>query len=195
MAKKLVIVGFLLCFGLALWTYLTRDKKSLRENLTSGQRDPRVVMEDFSIYRYEAATIRSRLMAKLGHFYEPNVVELDGEVRAERRTLDGVETATAETATAIFNAKSLRSMMGQKLQLDKAELAGFVEVGVKRHLLSTDYAEFINKDSIVRSSRPVRVEGPGRVFTGDEGFVYSLSNETLDMPGQVKGVVKLDETR
>lgn len=151
-------------------------------------------MEEFSLYRYQDDRIKARVMAKLGFFYEPNLLELDGEIRGERVTSDGtIETVNAETAMALFSAKTLGAMLGQKAQLERADLTGFVEVGVKRHLLSTDYAEFISKDQTVRSSRPVRVEGPGRVFTGEDGFLYRLTDETLDMPGQVKGVIKLDE--
>lgn len=196
MAKRLVIIGFLICFGLACWTYWSRDKKSLRENLSARLREPRIVMDEFSLYRYQGQKIKARVMAKFGYFYEPNLVELDGEIRGERLNIDGtVETVNAETATALFSAKTLGSMLGQKVELERADLTSFVEVGVKNHLMSTDFAEFIGKDQTVRSTRPVRVEGPGRVFTGEEGFVYRLNDETLDMTGQVKGVVKLDETR
>jgi len=64
---------------------------------------------------------------------------------------------------------------------------------VKDHVLTTDYAEYIAANRQVRSARPVRVEGQGRVFQGEEGFTYSLDGETLEMQGPVKGMVRLDD--
>lgn len=187
MGKKLIIVAFLASLGLALWIYLSRETKSLRENLSKrSQREPRLVLEDFTFYRYAGEALTGRLSARLGHFYEPNVVELDGEIKGERLTTDGKETVSAESATAYFKANTLTKMMEQT-DLDRAELTGFVEVGVKEHTLSTDYAEYLAGEDLVRSLRPVRVQGLNRVFTGDEGFTYALTSETLQMFGRVKG--------
>lgn len=195
MAKNLVILGFLVSFAVALWTYASRDTRSLRDNLASKHKDPRVIMEDFFVFRYRDGKLNSRVTAKLGLFFEPNILEIEGEIRAERYNRLLLETLAAESARATFDAKTLGVMMSQKVNLDRAELSGFVEVGVKNHLLSTDHAEYSNHDQIVRSSRPVRVDGPGRVFMGEEGFIYSLATETLEMPGVVKGEIKLDEAQ
>jgi LPS export ABC transporter protein LptC len=193
MGRKLTIAAFLICFALALGVYLTREQKMLRQSIQDqGDRDPRIVMEDFIVFRYAGDVLKARVMARLGHFYEPNVVELDGEIRGERVSGDGFETLGAESATAYFNATSLSKMMSDA-QLDRAELAGFVEVGTKEHLLTTDYAEYINATKMVRSVRPVRVEGPNRVFNGDDGFSYSVDDQTLEMFGLVKGVMTLEE--
>ena len=187
MGKKLVIVIFILCFGLALSVYLSREKKSLRDNLSNkGQREPRLVFEDFTFYRYLGDSLTGRLSARLGHFYEPNVVEFDGEIKGERLTKDGRQTVSAESATAYFKAATLTKLMAET-DLERAELTGFVEVGLREHTLSTDYAEYLAADNLVRSLRPVRVQGPNRLFTGDEGFTYGLEDETLQMYGTVKG--------
>lgn len=187
MGKKLVISIFILCIGLALFVYASHEKKSLRENLSKkGQREPRLVFEDFILYRYRLDALTSRLSARIGHFYEPNIIELDGEIRGERLTNDGRETVSSESATAYFKAPTLSKMMAET-DLDRAELTGFVEVGVKEHSLSTDYAEYIAADDLVRSPKPVRVQGPNRAFTGEEGFTYGLGDETLKMFGIVKG--------
>lgn len=194
MGRKLVIIGFLLCLTLAVFVFLSRETKSLRENLGQASvKEPRIAMEDFVVYRYENDRLTGKLTARLGHFYEPNLVELDGEIRGERLTNEGMETVGAETATGYFKATNLTAMMQQKTELDRAELTGFVEVGIKEHLLTTDYAEYLNDDRMIRSLRPVRVEGPNRVFSGDEGFTYSLDTQDLEMQGSVKGVVSIDE--
>lgn len=195
MAKKLVILSFLVSFIVALWTYASRDTRSLRDNLVARQKDPRVIIEDFYVFRYRRATLSSRLTAKLGLFFEPNVLEIEGEIRAGRYNQGRFETLSAESARATFDAKTLGVMMSQKVDLNHADLSGFVEVGVKNHVLSTDHAEFSKDDQIVRSTRPVRVDGPGRVFMGEDGFSYSLVTETLEMPGVVKGELKIDEAK
>ena len=186
MGKKLVIVGFLLSLALGLYVFVTRDTKSLKENLSKGSiRDPRARLEDL---------LKAKLKARVGDFYEPNVVQLDGEIRGERLTPAGErETLGAESVTAYFKSTSLTKMLDQSSELDRAELTGFVEVGMKEHLLTTDYAEYVNSEKVVRSVRPVRVEGPGRVFMGDEGFTYELANQVLNMIGQIKGEVLVEE--
>ena len=195
MGKKLVIIAFLLTSVLAVVVYLTHERKSLRENLEKkDSREPRLVVEDFTFYRYEGSALKSRLSARLGHFYEPNVLELDGEIKGERLLNGERQTVNAESATGYFKAATLTKMMSDT-ELDRAELTGFVEVGVKDHLLSTDYAEYLTTGSLVRSLRPVRVEGPGRVFTGDDGFNYNLQSEALEMLGQVRGMFVPDKTK
>lgn len=192
MGKKLVIAGFLVCLILAFYVFLTREIKS-RHDAGEPVKQPRVVLEDFAIYRYEGDALVAKLTSRLGHFYEPNIVELDGEVRGERMNAEGErETLEAESATAYMKSNSLMKLMDQRTELDRAELNGFVEVGLREHVLSTDYAEFANSDKLVQSRRPVRVEGPGRVFLGDEGFRYGVETQVLEMQGPVKGVVQFD---
>lgn len=193
MGRKIVILLFLASFGLAMFVYMSHERRSLRENLAKKtQREPRLVLEDFSYNRYQGEALTGRLVARLGHFYEPNVVELDGEIKGERIVRDGRETIAAESATAYFKASTLSKMMAET-ELDRAELTGFVEVGVRDHLMTTDYAEYLNAQEMVRSLRPVRVEGPGRVFSGEEGFTYALANEMLEMFGLVKGAYQPHE--
>lgn len=193
MGKKLVIAGFLLCLGFAFYVFFTREHRARRVEVVDSSKQPRLALEDFSLYRYEGESLVAKLTARLGHFYDPNILELDGEIRGERINDEGErETLAAESATAYMKSNSLMKLVDQKTELDRAELNGFVEVGLKEHLLSTDYAEFLNDDKMVRSRRPVRVEGPGRVFIGDEGFKYELENQVLEMQGPVKGVVSID---
>ena len=199
MAKKLIIAVFVISLAMALYVFMTRETKSLKQSINQAAgHEPRVMLEDFVAYRYEADVLKAKLAGRIGEFFEPNIVELEGEVRGERLVRrNEQETINAESATAFFNANSLTKMLdpSQSLDLERAELSGFVEVGVKEHLLTTDYAEYLNRDKIVRSQRPVRVEGPSRVFTGDSGFSYQLSSQVLEMNGHVKGEVDLENAK
>jgi hypothetical protein len=192
MGKRLVIVGFLLCLGIAVYVFVGRDTASLRRNLdVSNKRDARIVLEEFTYFRYSGGDLQAEFGAKLGQFFEPNVVELDGEIKGERYAEDGTETFGAETGTIFFKANSLNQMM-EGSQLVKAEMNGFIEVGMKEHLLSTDYAVYMADGNYLRSNRPVRVDGENRVFTSDDGFIYKITQETLQLKGLVKGVFTPD---
>ena len=196
MGKKIVIVCFAIASALAVYVFATRENQSLRETISNtGTKEARMVLEDFVVFRYEGDIQTGRIMARSGQFFEPNIVELDGDVHGEQITKDGLETMNAESATGYYNATSLTSVMEQKTQLSRAELSGFVEVGVADHVLVTDYAQYIHREHDVKSTRPVRVEGPNRVFTGDEGFTYDLKSQTLKMTGPVKGVVAIEKNR
>ncbi len=189
MGKKIVIAAFLVSFVVALITFFTHERKSLRENLGKvSQREPRASLEDFVVYRYAGEKLKGRFSARYGNLYEPNVIEVDGEIRAERVMPNGsTEVAAAESATAYFKTASLARLMHQAAEFDRAELMGFVEVKFKDHLLTPDYAEYLNDLSEVRSIRPVRVDGPGRIFRGEDGFIYNLNTQSLEMRGIVRG--------
>ena len=196
MGKKLVIAGFLVSMALALYVFLTRDHRRVSDALKHAPaKEPRIVLEDFVGYRYASGKLTSTVSARFGRFFEPNLAELDGDIHGERTTSAGeLQSVNAESATGYFRTTSLLKMAEQRSDLERAELTGFVEVGLKDHLLTTDYAEFVGASQEIRSLRPVRVEGPGRVFFGEEGFTYRLAAQMLEMPGLVKGDMRLEGT-
>jgi len=186
----------MICLGIALFVFANKESKSLRENIVlGGEKEAQVVLEDFVAYRYEGARLDAKLSGKLANFYEPNLVEIDGDIKGERATLDGNQFFSAETASAYFKAGSLSGLMERSVELDRIELSGFVEVGLSSHVLTTDFAELLNDRQVIRSNRPVRVEGEGRVFAGEDGFTYDLKQSSLFMPGLVKGVVEFEENK
>jgi len=193
LGKKLVIIAFIGCLAVALYVFFTHEVKSLRENLTGvTEKEPRVVLEDFEVYRHDGQTLKATLMARMAQLFEPNLLEMDGEIRAVRFAERSEETLGSEAASAYFKASSFGDMMTDT-ELVRADLTGFVEVGVKEHILTTDYAEYLADTEIIRSDRPVRVEGPGRVFSGEEGFKYQAKDGSLSLPGIVKGEVQPSE--
>jgi hypothetical protein len=197
--KKLVILGFLLSFGFAVYVFMTRETSSIKDRINRvSAKEPRAVLEEFVAYRYDGDRLKTKITAHLGEFFEPNVVVLEGEVKASRfKDQDDLEELRAESATAYFKPSSLTKMLdpGQVNELERAELSGFVEVALQEHLIITDYAEFIGHEKSVRSARPVRVEGPGRTFLGESGFLYNLVSQTLTMPGKVKGEVSYSQVK
>ena len=188
MAKNFTIVTFIISFFLAVYVYFTRQPQTLRENLTpESEHQPRIIMTDLKLYRYLEGVPKTYLAARQGFIFDPNIIELNGEVKGYRDTKDsGYQTMGAETARILLKAESLGSVFKQS-EVERIELTSFVDVGVRDHLLTTDYAEYVADKNIVYSPRPVRVEGLGRSFSGADGFVYSLQEESLVMAGLVKG--------
>ena len=194
MGRRLIIISFIFSLGLAVYLYINRDEGSLRENIrTRLIRDPRVVLDEFVMRRYQKTTLKAEIKARQGNLYDPNIVELNGDIEGFRVVRDGErETMGAELATAQFASESILELMDEA-PVASVVMRGFVEFGLKDHFLTTDYAEYLNKAAVIMSDRPVRVEGPNRVFHGEEGFTYKMKDQTIQMPGQVRGVVRQAE--
>ena len=187
MARKLVIVGFLIALSIALYTYFTRENSRAWEQSDLDNK-PRIILEDFVLYRYTGAVVNGKLTARLGHLLEPNIVELYGEVKGERTGERGVERVTAESAVAYLKSNSISELVKTN-EVVRAEMKGFVNVDFDEHKLSTDYAEYWHDRQEIASNRPVKVDGPNRVIKGDQGFLYQLSDSTLEVFGKVSGQV------
>ena len=192
MGKKLIIISFILSLVYAVNVYMTRQRTSIREKSEAETlKEPRLIFEDFTLYRYSDDVMESKMGAKLAELYEPNRLELDGDVFAQKLGLPERQALNSESATILFNSKGLTGMT-EGAKLVSAEVSGFVEVNFKEHVITTDYAKFVAKDNIIKSSRPVRVDGAGRVFATEDGFNYNLTKESLNLIGLVKGQLRPD---
>ena len=193
MGKKLIIISFLASFILALFVYSQKDEGTIREGLEEEEdKEPRVILEDFIVYQYHNDKLTNHFTARLGHLFEPNIVELYGEISGIEYKKNGeTETFGAESAVGYYNARTLSEMF-EESELKRAEFSGFVEIEMGTNLLSTDFAEYLAEARLIRSDRPVRFEGPGRVFSGQEGFAYLIDNQTMKMNGPITGDVKSD---
>jgi hypothetical protein len=187
MLKKLIIFGFIIFVVVAIRSYVVSDRTQRQRDAESqGARIPRVVLEDFVLYRYTSAVLTSRVSAKLGNVFEPNVVELYGDVEGSRNREDHVERMGAEFAKATFASESLEQLT-QKPSLDKVEMSDFVRFYLRDEVLETSHAEFHQATSQVTSNTLVQIRGPGRNLSGDKGFVYDMSKDEIDLLGVVKG--------
>ena len=201
MGRKVAGVFLLIAFVVSIGTFLGRDRKILRETISSNLHEYRIKIEDFTVNNYEDGQLVEGMSAKLGVFVEPNIVEMSGDVRGEKNSegkssLDQSvekETIRADQATIYLNATSLSMLLNQNAEMDRSELTGFVQVGFKDHVLTTDYVEHIREQKIIRSPKFVKVEGPHRSFEGEEGFEYSLEKEILEIRGKVRGVATFEK--
>src|SRR5690606_22443135 len=107
MAKNLVIGGFLATLVVAFSVFFTRDKGTPRDVLAEGKQAPRLILDEFSFFRYKGANVEANFSAKLGHFIEPNVIEVFASVRGVRYRGDQVETMRCESGSAVLDADSM----------------------------------------------------------------------------------------
>lgn len=200
MGRKLASLFLFTAFLVSAWTFFSREQRVLRETINSAQNEYRIKLEDFAITNYEDGEITEKISAKLGFFVEPNLVELNGDVQGERvselKSKNGgssrKEVIRSDHASVYLRATSLNMLLSQSAEVDRAELTGFVQVAFNDHLLTTDYAEYLQNQKVIQSPRKVKVLGPNRSFEGDEGFVYSLEQEILEIKGMVRGVTTLE---
>ena len=194
MLKSLIIVLFLGCFGFSIWIFLERDTRSLRENIEKAPSHlkPRVILEDFHLRRYEQHRQYSSITAARGAFLAPNKVELYGSVEGWKLNQGKKQIIRTYKATAFFQSESLAELMKQA-DLERARFSGFVEIDYSDHLLQTDEAEYTARDEKIAGTKFVRVDGPGRWFTGKEGFRLFVKEEVLDVFGKVRGMLEPDD--
>jgi hypothetical protein len=193
MGKRIVIISFLVCLAIAIYQYMFRSETPLREIANLATKRAPVSLEDFVIYRFDKQRQTAKLTARLGQIFEPNRVELAGEIRSQRVRGQDIEFLSAESAIGTFDQEDLLTFSTREpATLRRAEFSSFVEVGVQGYLLSTDYAEFKGKQQLIESSRPVRLEGKKRIVTGDNGFRYNLTSQAIEMNGPIEGSALLD---
>jgi LPS export ABC transporter protein LptC len=200
LGRKIASILLLIAFCVSAWTLFTREPKVLRETINSAQNEYRVKLEDFTVTNYEDGQVTEKMSAKLGVFVEPNIIELSGDVLGERTPeekqqvsdITKKEMIRSDHATIYLRATSLNMLLSQTAELDRSELTGHVQVGFKDHTLTTDYAEYLQDQKVIQSPKKVKVLGPNRSFEGEEGFVYSLDQEILEIKGIVKGVTTLE---
>ena len=194
MGKPAVITLTLLLFAVALVVLFTRDEDPLSERLQRNPtRYPRIVLEDFTMFQSKNSELRATVTGRLSNIYDPNIVEISGDVRGTRILSKGREEAVSgETATAWFDTPSLTALLGTP-KLTRAEMRGFVEISAQQHIITADHVEFDAVANRVFTTVPVRVEGPSREFTGESGFNYDVATEKVEFPGKVHGIFRLKQ--
>ena len=147
--------------GLRLSFFFTRADRTPRDQLISSlDNEPRIVLDDFSIFRYNGHKVESTFSGKLGHFIEPNIVEVYAAVRGVRyRPKNKVETLRCESASALLDADTFSGLMKAKeVELLRAEVEDQVRIGFDDNILSTEFAEYDAKRERVSSYEPVKVD-------------------------------------
>ncbi len=188
MAKKLVITIFLMMFASALSLFLFRRAEVLGPAAIGGKApEPRIALENFSVHRYESGKQVSLVSGKQAQLFDPNVLEVEGDVYAERFRPDGrIETARSERATAFFSAEALSQVLGGA-ELDRVVFETNVQILVRDMLLETNSASYLAGNQTLESEEPVEMKSSRRHSYGDSGFLYEMNRQKLKMTGNISG--------
>jgi len=192
--KVLVSFGFAIVFFVSLWIFFASDHDSVESNLDYANREPRIVVDDFMLYRYRGHQVVGTFTAKLGHFIEPNIVEFFASVKGERDKGEIKESLSCEAGLAVFEAEGMSEIINSdETKLSYVEVEDQVRVESGDHIIRTEFAHFDADHNLLSSQEPVQIDGPKRILVGEEGFEYYIDKKSLTMAGKVRGVVKSDD--
>jgi len=192
LGKNIIIVLFLILTGLSAVIFIMRDDRSLREQVQKQTKGLALVtLEGFTVYKYNRHAVTATLSGKVAQFNEPNDLELYGNISFLRNSGKKREYALCEAARVEFKAKGVTGLMKDGT-IVKSELENNVRIGSMGNILLTEYAEYLDKNQLLHSDQPVRLEGNKGTFAGTRGFTYELKNETLTIAGPIEGTLQSD---
>lgn len=194
MGKRILTYSFLIGLVLALMFLVFHENTSIRETMDRvREKEARITIDNFVIYRFKDMALESKLSARIGKLFEPNRIELYGDIKGEQHKGQTKEVVSAESAVSLFDTEGMMSLFSKvQPKMIKSELSGLVEVETRDHLLLTDYAVYFGETQMFESRHPVRVDGPDRVLQGEKGFKYNLENKELELH-QVSAVLQNTE--
>ena len=179
----------------AIYLFLTRDQMPLRRQMEKGLiNQPRIVLEDFTIYRYADNHLISTLSGQMGSFMEPNIVDISGNIRGIRHDSAKKEFLLAQSAEGHLKSVGVIQMMNGA-DFDYAVFQKDVRLGWDSSTLKTEYAKYTADRDVLESDIPVQIETPNTHFYGDNGFVYDVEKEEMTIQGPIKGVISGDVVR
>ncbi|SME91349.1 LPS export ABC transporter periplasmic protein LptC [Pseudobacteriovorax antillogorgiicola] len=189
MGKNVVTVIFLVISSLALWVFLSREDRTLRDQVDPDAKQPRIILEEFTLYRYKKHEVQSTLTGRMAHFREPNILEVYGDIRGLRHNTEKREHFAAESATVYFNSNGIVQLM-KNSEVKRCEVENNVQVGSRDSVIQTQYAQYFGAEQILRSDVPVQFTGPNSQFAGQGGFQYDIKTEDLDLIGPIEGTLQ-----
>jgi lipopolysaccharide export system protein LptC len=189
--KSIAVVVVLLLTVVAMVFFLTQPNHDDPAKALAGIGEPRVVVDDVSVYRYQGNELKASFSAKMAHFVEPNIVEAFASVRGMRVRDNMEETIRCEAVHIQFAASSMIEIIqDNRDEVSYAEVEDQVLLTMREEEIRTERAQYFADKQIISSREPVHIDGPNRSFVGDEGFSYNLNTEVMHMPGPVRGGVK-----
>ena len=189
MGKNIITAIFVIISVLALFVFLNRDDTTLRDQVSGQEKQPRIILEEFTLYRYKKHEVQSTLTGRIAHFMEPNILEIYGDIRGLRHNSPKREHFAAESASVYFMSNGVVQLMKDS-EIKRCEVENNVRVGSGDNVILTQYAQFLGKENILHSDVPVKFTGPGSQFNGKGGFHYDVASENLDLMGPIKGTLQ-----
>ena len=176
----------------AIYLFWTRDQVALRKQVENVQTNqPRIALEDFTIYRYANNRLISTLSAHLGSFVEPNIIDVYGNIRGIRHDSPRKGYLLAQSAQGHLKSLGVIQMMNGA-DLDYAVFQKDVRLGWDSTTVKTEYAKFSADRNVLDSDIPVEIQTPTAHFSGENGFMYDVEKENMTILGPIKGVITSD---
>lgn len=189
LGKNILVAAFLITSLVSLVLFFAREDNSLRDQVDARSKQPVISLEEFVVFRYSGHALSSTISARMANFLEPNVVELYGDINSKRYTEGKEDYLAAESATAYLSSHGITQFMKDN-SVSKAQLESDVRIGVGDNVVSTEFAEYLKQNELLRSEQPVMVYGPTGKFRGNTGFEYELKTEKMTLFGPIEGLLQ-----
>ena len=192
MGRNILIGSFLAALVAAIYIFCTRDQTALRKQIENGKTNqPRIILEDFTIYRYANNRLISTLSGRMGAFVEPNIIDVSGDIRGIRHDSEKKEYLLAQSAEGHLKSFGVIQMMNGA-DLDYATFQKDVRVGWDTTTVKTEDAKYTADRDVLESDIPVVIETPTAHFNGENGFEYDVEKGDMTVQGPIKGVIAGD---
>ena len=195
MGKISIFIAFGIIFGGGVYIFITKSSTSRdRHELVnkSGESTPRMYVQGIRIRKYSINEVLSEFSAREAEFWEPNRIEIRGDLRGMRVKEGFREEIQGNSGEAILEADTLHDVF-KKSEIRSVAITGDVKLTSRNHTLMTDTANYNAADNILSSDEKVTVLGHNRLMIGEQGFRYDLNKETLQIIGKVSGYFVHDQ--
>jgi len=190
LGKILISISFIILSVAAISFFFMQDDGKLRDKVYATK-VPRIILEDFTVYRYEGHKATATLSGKVAHFIEPNILEMFGNIRGMRYNSKAKEHIKADSSSTTFHSRGVVELMKDS-RVVKSELEGGVQFGFHDTILFSDFAEYITASEVLRSDMPVVIRSPQGNLKGKSGFRYNVTEELVEVYGPLQGTLQSD---
>lgn len=189
--RILAIVSVLVFFGLAGYAVLFVKKRSLSlsdlKGTTQSEREARGKLSHIEVYRYTEGLLTGWGEANEAKLFDPNEIEVKGDLKAFQRRDQREEKMKAEEAKVFFIADQIASIVSGEAPLHYIEFRNDIRTSLDTSTVYTEEADYFHRSRSLSSQAPVRIESADRLLRADRGFEYQLDSERLRMFGNVSG--------
>jgi hypothetical protein len=191
--KYLIIFTFLFLLGGAIYTYVTKEEsKGVRLHEPENTKRARIVLEDFTLYKYKNNRLKATLSAQLGSFLEPNLFDIYGNIRGLRHDADSKDFFVAESAIVYFKSRGIIELT-RGAEIEKIELEKNVKVSSEDNTIKTEFARYLYDKELLESDLPVEFQTQDAKFLGENGFQYQVKSGDMVVNGPIRGEVDIEE--
>lgn len=192
MGKNIIAASFVILSMVSIIYFFSREEKSSSKDWDNSDKHPRLILEEFTVYRYKAHQVQSTLTGRIAHFIEPNILEVYGDIRGLKHNSPRKEHIAAESASIYFRSHGIVQLMSSS-KVDRCEVENNVRIGIDDSLISTQYTQYLGDNHLLRSDVPVVFTGSDSSLTGRGGYTYDINSGELELFGPIEGLLQKNE--